>query len=246
LNAFKLDKELFKIVIVEDDQDTCDRITRIISKIEFLTLSARCGNIASGKKAIFDNQPDILLLDLELPDGNGIELIRLINEYNFSTKSIIITVFEDNKNIMNAISTGAAGYILKDDSSITIIDAIKIILAGGAPISPSIARHLLNSFQNNLDSISTKPNNLTEKLSPRESEILVLVSNGYTDKEIADLKNISYNTVTTHVKHIYKKLRVNKRVDVTHAAMRSGLISLEYLPQLFFGHTSQTIRFYQQ
>ncbi len=215
------------VLIVEDDTTMCDRLANIVQESASLRLQRCCYDLESGAQAISDLQPDILLVDIGLPDGNGLDLIQFISENKLATRAIVITVFEDNRNIMRAITAGASGYILKDDDSISISDAIHMILNGGAPISPTIARHILNQFAPHDSSTDQEHLAEAQKLTTREKEVLLLVSDGFTDKEIAAQKNISYNTVTTHIKHIYRKLCVRSRVEATRKALSIGLVEAE-------------------
>lgn len=125
--------------------------------------------------------PDILLTDLDLPDGNGLDLIRMLREPEVKTElAVVITIFGDEEHVINALKAGASGYLLKDDDFIEINNAIQQMVDGGAPISPSIARYLLSELS------LPEPQSLINcsHLSVREQEILVLVSKGYTAKEI--------------------------------------------------------------
>ncbi|MGB1110908.1 MAG: LuxR C-terminal-related transcriptional regulator, partial [Gammaproteobacteria bacterium] len=145
-------------------------------------------------------------------------IIRAIAKEGLDTEAMVITVFGDEKHVVDALAAGAGGYLLKDDSFTEIGAAIEQLLAGGAPISPAIARHLLKRFQ-------PKPEPaLPERLTNREQEILKSIAKGYTAKEIAELEGVTYYTVTTHVKNIYRKLAVNSRTEAIFEAIQLGLI----------------------
>lgn len=218
-------QQLFKVVIVEDEDETRERLVRVIGRSKQLRCVAACADMKSGQRALLQHMPEILLVDIDLPDGSGLQLIELIDHKKLSTRAIVITVFEDDRHVMQAISAGATGYVLKDDPSISIEHAILMIVSGGAPISPSVARHILARFKAT-QNISPAPelSNKIQSLTTREMEILILVSDGFTDKEIADKENVSYHTVTTHVKHIYQKLSVNTRVEAAREAIRFGIV----------------------
>lgn len=220
-----LKQQIFNVVIVEDEHETRQRLVRVIEQSQSLRCVAACGDVSSGRRALIQHAPDIIMVDINLPDGSGIELIELIGEKKLDTRAIVITVFEDDRHIMHAISAGATGYVLKDDPSISIEQAIHMILDGGAPISPTVARHILDRFKESKNEMpaSGSPEKI-QSLTPREREILILVSDGFTDQEIAYKVNISYHTVTTHVKHIYQKLCVNTRVDAAREAIRFGIV----------------------
>ncbi len=222
--------ENFSVVVVEDEVETRERLVRVIDDSEKFVCAAACGDVRSARQALLDNKPDLLLLDIDLPDGNGLELIQYLGEFECSTRAVVVTVFEDSRHVMEAISAGALGYVLKDDPSISIEQALLMILQDGAPISPAIARQILAKFRDSKGE-EDKPQEIDEpgmreieSLTPREREILVMVSDGFTDKEIAKLENISYYTVTTHVKRIYQKLSVKTRVEAARQAIRYGVI----------------------
>lgn len=218
------EKNKCTVLLVEDSDNTRDRIAEaVISGGQFDLLSA-VGTFEEGRRLLTELQPDILLTDLDLPDGNGLDLIKLLS----SSKSIktelaiVVTIFGDEGHVINALKAGASGYLLKDDNFIEINNAIEQMVAGGAPISPSIARYLLGEF-------TTAPSTNSEKvangaLSAREQEILTFVSKGYTSKEIATMLDVSFHTVNAHVKKIYKKLSVNNRTEAIYEATRQGIL----------------------
>ncbi|MGB0722838.1 MAG: LuxR C-terminal-related transcriptional regulator [Gammaproteobacteria bacterium] len=174
--------------------------------------------------------------------------IRAIAREGLDTEAMVITVFGDERHVVDALAAGAGGYLLKDDSYTDIGESIRQLLAGGAPISPAIARHLLKRFQPPSHSQSQSPplapppaqnpaqprtqphaqlqaqSPLPERLTNREQEILKSIAKGYTAKEIAELEGVTYYTVTTHVKNIYRKLAVNSRTEAIFEAIQLGLI----------------------
>lgn len=214
------------IVIVEDEPQIRKHLVRVVDQSEHFTCLAACETLQQACAALSTHKPDILLLDIDLPDGNGLDLIRFAAQQNLDTKSVVVSVFEDSRHVAEAVSNGAIGYVLKDDPLISIEQALLMILGGGAPISPAIARQVLQRFQQE-QAKSASPQPDLEKLTAREQEILRLVSEGFTDKEIASQLNVSYHTVTTHVKHIYRKLSVKTRVEATREAIKHGFVSNE-------------------
>ena len=177
-------------------------------------------NMKEGLGAIKQHKPDILLTDLGLPDGSGIEIIKAIEKLHLDCESMVISGFQDEHNVFNALQAGAKAYILKHDKSQNITDAILSMMDGGAPISPVIARLMLQKFQTPKPSIDLS----VEKLTERQTKILKFVSQGFSSKEIAEKLDISYYTVTTHIKNIYNKLQVNSRAEALHEAVRLGLL----------------------
>lgn len=216
-----------RISIVEDDPLVSERFQAIIAGNPQLSVGFTCSSLQTGMEYLVQNPTDVLLLDIGLPDGNGIDLIHFIHDKNLPTQVIVITIFSDDKHIMDAISAGAMGYLLKDEEHQAIDTSIMQMLAGGSPISPSIARHLLKRFQpNNTPSLPTNNDTSTRKshLTKRETEILQEISKGFTCKEISEMESLSYHTITTHVRNIYKKLAVNSRAEALFEAYNMGLL----------------------
>jgi len=165
--------------------------------------------------------PDVLLTDLGLPDGSGIDLIRQAYAQG-AVESIVITVFGDESHMMGAIEAGATGYLLKNSALESVGDAIVEMLDGGSPISPSIARALIRRVAPP-DTAREVPVELTQ----REQEVLNLITKGLNYREISSTLGISYHTVASHVKHIYRKLQVGSRSEAVFEAAQMGLIRVK-------------------
>jgi len=212
------------ILIVEDSVVTRQRIERAINQESRFALIGSVGSFQEAAKLLVSASPDILLTDLDLPDGNGIDLIKMLSLAHVSTKlAIVISIFGDGVHVIEALKAGASGYLLKDEDFIDINDAISQMLNGGSPISPSIARHLLTELQysNNVTPEQAAKNCI---LSKREHEVLVLVSKGYSSKEIAEMLDLSYHTIKEYISNIYKKLAVNNRMQAVNEATIQGII----------------------
>lgn len=209
------------VLIVEDSTATRQRLEQAIIEGGKFELLGSAEAFEPAAKMLEQQCPDILLTDLDLPDGNGIELIKMLRQPNITTKlAIVITIFGDEGHVINALKAGASGYLLKDDDFIEINNAIRQMLDGGSPISPSIARYLLSEL-----SFTQTPNESdSQLLSSREHEILLLVSKGYTAKEIGNMLDVSFHTVNTHVKKIYKKLSVTNKTEAIFEATQKGII----------------------
>ncbi|MGH1486492.1 MAG: response regulator [Cellvibrionaceae bacterium] len=212
------------LIIVEDTTATRERLESAITEGNSFELVGSAGSFSLGSKLLEEKKPDILLTDLDLPDGNGIDLIKRLHEPNISTKlAIVITIFGDEDHVISALKAGASGYLLKDDNFIEINNAIKQMLDGGSPISPSIARYLLSELSLKT-SASIEEDHGEKILSNREHEMLILVSKGYTAKEIGVMLDISFHTVNAHVKNIYKKLSVSNKTEAIFEATKKGII----------------------
>ncbi|RTZ65681.1 MAG: DNA-binding response regulator [Aquificaceae bacterium] len=199
------------------------RFSHILEKSDEFSLGFTCSTLSEGLENLINHPSNILLLDLGLPDGSGIELIKFIRDQGLSTNVIVISVFGDEKHILSAISAGAMGYLLKDEEHQKIETSIMQMLKGGSPISPSIARHLLKYHQEERVK-NTTPDVIKIKLTNREIDILKKISKGYSCKEISEMENISYHTVATHVRNIYKKLSVNSRAEALYEAYTMGIL----------------------
>jgi DNA-binding NarL/FixJ family response regulator len=162
-------------------------------------------------------KPDVVLMDIHLPGESGIACTAQLKERLPGVQVIIVTVYRNQELIFQALQAGACGYLLKRSSPEELLKAISEVLAGGAPMTSEIARMLVEAFQK-------KPANLvaSDGLTPRESEILVLLSEGLSNKEIADRVSISYDTVRAHLRHIYEKLHVRGRTEAVRRYLRSS------------------------
>jgi DNA-binding NarL/FixJ family response regulator len=212
---------LCTVLIVEDDAPTRARLARAVDADERLRLVGVAGSAREGVEALRREAPDVLLVDLGLPDRSGIEVIRAARQLSADTQAMVVTVFGDEKTVVGAIEAGARGYLLKDGSEAEIAAAIMELRAGGSPISPQIARHLLRRFQEPAPAPQGGPT-----LTEREREILDGVVRGFTFGEIAELLHISTHTVTTHVRHIYRKLEVRSRGEAVFEALALGLVKV--------------------
>ncbi len=213
----------YSVVLVEDDPHTRNLLESIINEHEQLRVNNAVGTLKKGREVIEQSPPDVLLIDLGLPDGDGTDLIREIYGHGYDTDIMVITVFGDEKHVVNAIEAGATGYILKDGSNSYIGQSIIQLIEGGSPISAPIARYLLNRFHPSKPVVKDDSIDLPH-LTRREQEVLSQLSRGFNFIEIADILEISPHTVTSHVKHIYRKLAVRSRSEAVFEAMQLGII----------------------
>lgn len=165
-----------------------------------------------------DDSPDLILLDVGLPGMSGLDGIRLFKERAPKSLIVILTVFEDDDKVFQAICAGAAGYLLKTSSVAEITQAVRDALAGGSPMNPRIARRVLDMFS------KLAPKQSDYGLSEREKEILQLMTTGLIKKEIADRLTLSIHTVDTYLRRIYEKLEVNTRTGAVAKALKEGLV----------------------
>jgi len=215
----------YSVLLVEDDLHTRHLLASIVDAHAQLRISQAVATRQAGLDALEENQPDVLLVDLGLPDGDGTDLIAEVYRRGYSTDAMVITVFGDEKHVVRAIEAGATGYILKDGGNRYIAQSIIQLKEGGSPISAPIARYLLNRFRP--APADTKKHEIDlPHLTEREKDVLSQLSRGFNFTEIAEFLNISPHTVTSHVKHIYRKLAVRSRSKAVFEAVKLGLIDI--------------------
>jgi DNA-binding NarL/FixJ family response regulator len=208
------------VVIIEDNELLRDSLMEAINKSGQISCRNSFGSGEAALDLIEKEElvPDIILLDIGLPGLNGIELIPELKKLSPSSKILIITVHDDDENVFNAICAGASGYLLKDLSADGIVNSISEVMNGGAPMNSHIAKKVLNMFRDqNVKSDSYS-------LSEREKEILSLLVDGLSKKQIADKIFLSYHTVDSHIRNIYAKLEVHSRSSAISKAIREKLL----------------------
>jgi len=214
-----------QVLLVEDETNTRNMLEQAINANEQCQVIAALGTLEQAMALLQICQPDVLLVDLGLPDGDGTELIHEVYKHGYSTEVMVITVFGDERHVVRAIEAGATGYILKDAMTDDICTSIMQLVDGGSPISAPIARHLLGRFR-------TPPSENEQQavdapaLTRREQEVLSHLARGFSCPEIAELLSISPHTVASHVKHIYRKLAVCSRSEAVYEALQLGLINV--------------------
>jgi DNA-binding NarL/FixJ family response regulator len=207
------------VTIVEDDSRVCDAV-RILLGASPHTLAAAHPTLAAARKDLAARTPDILLLDLGLPDGGGADLLRELHAKKRLPRAVIVmTIFDDDAHIFDALRAGATGYLLKDEIVARLLAAIDEGLGGGAPMSPSIARRVLESFR---PAAAARPDE--GELTPREREVVQLLAEGATYEEIGQILRISTNTVRAYIRTTYQKLQVSSKAEVAAEAVRRGWV----------------------
>ncbi|MDQ0591806.1 NarL family two-component system response regulator LiaR [Chryseobacterium ginsenosidimutans] len=196
------------IAIVEDEKNYNNALKKVINYQDDMKVIAQ---FFAGKDALenlSDIAPDVVMMDIQLQDMLGIEIIEKLKKEMLNTQFIMCTSFEDDDKVFNSLKAGAMGYLVKGESMEKILSSIRDVYNGGAPMSFSIARKVLNHFERKLPEIKD-----FGELTEREKEVLELLSQGLLYKEIADKKFISIDTVKKHVGNIYRKLHVNNKVE---------------------------------
>ncbi len=214
-----------RILIVDDEPRFRTSFGEIISRESTFVLVAACATAAEAIALVACEALDVALVDLGLPDASGLEVIRALKRSQPQCDVMVISVFGDEDRVLASIEAGATGYLLKDSLPTQFVTCIQELRAGGAPISPMIARLLLDRVRPAAaQPIVEEPANAMLDLSERELEILRIVAKGFSLAEIADLLYISINTVKTYVKRIYQKLAVTSRTEAIYEANRMGLL----------------------
>lgn len=204
--------------VLEDMRESAEWLKAVLLA-SFPGITVECAaTIAEARQRLETFQPDIALIDIELPDGSGIDIVSLLNNRCSACITVVTTIFGDDSYVFSALRAGAAGYVLKDQSRAQLVNMLQNITDGHPPLSPSIARKLLSFFH--------PPQKDTEQpsLSPREEEVLTIIAKGYSIPKTAELLELSPNTVSSYVKAIYRKLNISSRAEASLEAVRRGLI----------------------
>lgn len=226
-----------RVIIVEDDPAVLDRFISVITPHNDLSLIGHASTLAQGRDLVQTGGYDVFVCDLGLPDGDGTDLVKQSAMGHPKADIMVLTMFADHHKVLAAIKAGARGYVLKDQSLDDCVSAIREVFKGGSPISPIIARLLLNDLGLGQQPVAgTMPeiharseakhaaHMPVNPLSDREVEALYLLARGFTYVECADLLGISPHTIGTHVKNIYRKLEVTSRAEAVFEASSLGIL----------------------
>lgn len=216
----------FNILIIEDDPLIRERWSGAMSANDDCTVIEAC-NLAEARFALVACAPDLIVSDLRLPDGNAVNFLQEVRCQAPRTEILVISVLGDESTVISAIHAGASGYLLKDTSPLDIYSIAMDVLTGGSPMSPSIARMLVMRTRDTRKTHNRRELiKLSDPLSPREIEVLWSIARGFSYTQIALQLEISANTVPSHVKAIYRKLRVDNRTSAVYEAVQYGIIDL--------------------
>lgn len=206
-----------KVVIVEDNPLLRENLKLLLSGEQGITVAGAFGSAEDALQSIKKTAPDVMLVDLGLPGMSGVELIKKVKDKLPGIDIMTHTIFEDRESVFSAIKAGASGYILKGSTPRELIEALNNLHQGGAPMSPKIARKVIQEFQD--ETVSEQ-----YLLSKREQEIVREIEKGLSYKEIAERLHISPHTVHTHIKKIYEKLQAKDRQEALIKARKKGII----------------------
>ena len=206
------------IVIVEDNDTTRSYLTSLVGGVSGFHVSAACRTADDALICCLQQAPDIILLDLNLPGLSGLDFISELRKHSITSEVVVLTMHEDRKHLLSAFKRGASGYILKGADSVDIVKALQEVAQGGAPMSPSVARLLVDEFKEQKE-LSTDTT-----LTGREREVLQGVAQGWQERELALNLGLSSHTIHSHIKNIYRKLQVNSKIEAINTARRRGII----------------------
>jgi DNA-binding NarL/FixJ family response regulator len=211
---------MITLIIFEDRSSLRESLKLMIDAEEQFKVLAMFPNCKQADKHIEEHRPDVVLMDIDMPEVNGIEGVKLIKAARPETQIIMLTVFDDDEKIFESIKAGADGYILKKSIPMELINAIYNASVGGSSISPGVATKVLNAFRIK----STQPKRETFSLSKREQEVLELLTKGYSYKKIAADLFVSIDTIGSHIKNIYSKLHVNSAPEAVAKALKYRIV----------------------
>ena len=206
-----------RISIIEDDEETRQILTGIVASAPGLELVSTYPLCAPAIEGIPKDKPDVVLVDINLPEINGVEAVRRLKPILPGTQFLMLTVYDDPDHIFAALAAGATGYLLKGTRRGELLESIAQIAVGGSPMSSGIARKVVQSF-----SRPAAPKSDIATLSPREQSVLDLLSKGYLYKEISDTLGVSVPTINTYIRRIYEKLQVHSRTQAIGKYLRKN------------------------
>ena len=210
-----------RVLLVEDQPKILRNMQKLLGRIDAVTVVGVAGTGGEAVSEAEKLRPDLILLDLGLPDMDGIEVTKRVKAANPAVEILIFTVFDEEDKVLSAVKAGAGGYLLKGAPIEKVAEAIVEVAQGGSVIQPSLARRLLLQFQRQEASIP-----LTPALSARENEILQLIAKGLSNAEVAGVLTLSRANVRTHLEHIYAKMDVTNRVEAVTEGIRQGIIKV--------------------
>ena len=196
------------VLVYEDNEQLRESLGTMITLSKDLLLLGSYGNVREVHQQVKDLQPEVILMDIDMPGPDGIEAVKIIRQFNSRVQIIMLTVFDDNTHVYSAICAGASGYLLKKNISDKLLTAIGEVMQGEVPMSPGLARMVIQNIQQQAPA-GEKDYGLT----PREKEILKALSQGNSYKMVAATLSISIDTVRTHIKRIYEKLQVHSQIE---------------------------------
>ena len=216
--------DAIRILVVDDHTIVREGTARMLELSPEVRVVGQAGSAREGLDKIRELQPEIVLMDIKMPGINGIDATRLIKQEWPEIEVIVLSMYDEEEYVVEAVKAGATGYLLKDSSQEDLMRAIHIVHSGGSLIQPGLARKVLKEFAHLSREAATGVKAPLRELSDREIEVLQFVAEGKSNKEIADILFISEKTVKAHLRTIFRKLEVGDRAQAVAYAMRKGLV----------------------
>lgn len=208
-----------RVVIIEDLREVREGLTMLIDGTNGFQCAGSYRTMEDALKGIAGTRPDVILTDIGLPGMDGVEGTRILRERFPQIPIVALTVYDDDDNVFNAICAGASGYLLKNTAPARLLESLREVVDGGAPMSPDVARRVVTLFRE-----FRPPERASYHLTPQETELLKLMVDGHHYKTAAAAMGISTSTVSFHLKHIYEKLQVHSKTEAVAKALRERLI----------------------
>ena len=208
-----------RVVVIEDVREVRDGLAVLIGGTEGFRCTGSYRTMENALSGIGDDEADVILTDIGLPGMDGVEGTRRLRQRFPDVPVLALTVYDDDDNVFNAICAGASGYLLKNTAPARLLESLREVVDGGAPMSPDVARRVITLFRT-----FRPPARATYHLTPQETELLKLMVDGHHYKTAADALGISTSTVSFHLKNIYGKLQVHSKTEAVAKALREGLL----------------------
>jgi len=227
-----MSESIYSVLLLEDEEPTREHLSSLVAGHPRLSLFGEVATCREASALLSEDHPNVLLADIGLPDGSGIDVIREFRERYPDMEAMVLTVFGDEASVVAALEAGATGYLLKEQAMDQLGESIISLMNGESTISPKVARFMLKRFT----PVAAAPAGRNEKarkeehdahLTERETEVLALIAKGYSYNEIGDSLNLSTNTIRAHIRNMYRKLAVKSRSEAVFEAAHLGLINFE-------------------
>jgi len=222
------DARMITVVIVDDHPVVRAGIRTIVDAAPDVTVVGEGASGAAALRLVAQHHPDVLLLDVNLPNLNGVEVARRLREQNTTTAILVLTIYDDHQTIFGLLESGAIGYVLKDEALETVVDAVRAAARGESWLSPAVARQVVRRAIGETASLPEPP---PIPLTPREKEVLHLLAQGLDNAAIARRLVVTKRTVQNHVSNIYSKLEMSSRTEAALYAIRHGLVQVSKIKE---------------